>query len=226
VIDKPMSSFTEAVRGLQMGLVLSNVDKPPKVILVTSALPSEGKTTAAVSLARLAATNDKKVLVIDCDLRRPAAAKAFGSTKFEKGLVEVLSGQARLEDCLLKDPHSSLEFLPTRIDIGNPPDILGSEAIERLIGGVRNKYDVIVIDSAPLLPVNDTRILVRLADAVVFVVRWEKTPRDAARAAARILGDIRAPVAGIAITRANTARFHYYSYGYQSYTSYNKYYTS
>ena len=226
VIDKPMSSFAEAIRGLQMSLFLSNVDKPPKVILLTSAVPGEGKTTVAVSIARLAARNGKKAIVIDCDLRRPATGKALGITKFDWGMVEVLTGEKSLEQCLQKDPRSELKVLPVKLKSGNPPDLLGSQAMEKLVATLRANYDLVILDSAPLLPVHDTRILARLVDATVFVVRWEKTPRDAARNAARILADIHAPLAGIILTRANTKRFQYYSYGYQSYSSYNKYYTS
>jgi len=225
VIDKPMSSFAEAIRGLQMSLFLSNVDKPPKVILLTSAVPGEGKTTVAVSIARLAARNGKKAVVIDCDLRRPATGKALGVTKFDFGMVEVLTGEKSLEQCLQKDPRSSLQVLPVKLKSGNPPDLLGSQAMEKLVAALRANYDLVILDSAPLLPVHDTRILARLVDATVFVVRWEKTPRDAARNAARILADIHAPLAGVILTRANTKRFQYYSYGYQSYYSYNKYYT-
>ena len=225
VVDKPMSSFAEAIRGLQMGLLLSNVDKPPKVVLVTSAVPGEGKTTVAVSLARLAARSGKKVIVIDCDLRRPATAKALGINKYDKGLVEVLTGEKSLDQCLEKDPRSSMHILPVKLKTGNPPDLLGSNAMEKLINGLKASYDLVVIDSAPLLPVHDTRILARLVDAALFVVRWEKTPRDAAKNATRILADSHAPVTGIVLTRANAKRFRYYSYGYQSYYSYNKYYS-
>jgi len=225
VVDKPMSSFAEAIRGLQMGLLLSNVDKPPKVVLVTSAVPGEGKTTVAVSLARLAARSGKKVIVIDCDLRRPATARALGINKSERGLVEVLTGEKTLDQCLEKDPRSSMQILPVKLKTGNPPDLLGSNAMEKLIAGLKASYDLVVIDSAPLLPVHDTRILARHVDAALFVVRWEKTPRDAAKNATRILSDSHAPVTGIVLTRANAKRFRYYSYGYQSYYSYNKYYS-
>jgi Mrp family chromosome partitioning ATPase len=84
---------------------------------------------------------------------------------------------------------------------------------------------MVIIDSAPLLPVNDTKMLAQLAEAVVFVVRWEKTPRDAVNNAARTLIDLNAPVAGVVLSRADNERYRYYSYGYQSYYSYQKYYS-
>ena len=98
--------------------------------------------------------------------------------------------------------------------------------MERFIAALRASHDLVIIDSAPLLPVNDTKILARLVDSVVFVVRWERTPREAAKTAIRALKDVNAPLTGFVLTRADTKRFRYYSYGYQSnYGAYNKYYT-
>lgn len=226
VIDKPMSAFSEAIRGLQMGINLSNVDHPPQVFLVTSSVASEGKTTVVISLARLAASSGKKVLVIDCDLRRPAVARELGISKYDLGLVEVLLGSAKLEDCLKKDPRSSVQTLPVKFKTGNPVDILGSEAMERLIAEARDNFDLVIIDSAPLLPVNDTRVLARLVDAALFAVRWEKTPRDAVRNGSRVLAEAHAAMPGIVLTRADSKRFHSYSYGHYGYQAYNKYYAS
>jgi exopolysaccharide transport family protein len=226
VVEKPMSSFAEAVRGLQMGLVLSNVDKRPKVVLVTSSVPSEGKTTVAISLARLAAQGQQRALVIDADLRRPSIAEMLGLTKTSNGLIQALTGDVPLDQCLVQDPKSTAMILPAYKAAGSPPDILGSIAMERIIEGLKSHYDLIVIDSAPLLPVNDTKVIAHMADAVLFVVRWEKTPRDAVIEAARALADIHAPVAGVALTRADAERYRYYSYGYQSYYAYDKYYAN
>ena len=226
VLDKPMSSFAEAFRGLQIGIKLSNVDRPPKVILVTSSMPDEGKTTVALSLARIAARGDQKVLLIDCDLRRPSVADALGLATEANSLVDVLSGVAPFKVRLLQDPRSTVQCLLTSRIKGNPPDLLGSEAMVQLLAGVKAAFDLVIIDSAPLLPVNDTKTLARLVDTVAFVVRWEKTPRAAIANAARILMDLGAPVAGIVMARADSKRYHYYNYGYHSYNydSYHKYY--
>jgi succinoglycan biosynthesis transport protein ExoP len=224
VVDKPMSSFAEAVRGLQMGLVLSNVDKRPKVVVVTSSLPNEGNTTVAISLARLAAHSGQKVALVEGDLRRPTAAAVLGATP-KTGLVEALSGQASLESCLVRDPRSGVRLLAAVGKISNPPDLLGSTAMARLIRELAATHDLVVIDSAPLLPVNDTKTLARLADAVVFVVRWEKTAREAVLGGARALADAGAPVAGVVLARADRTRHQYYSYGNGNYSKYNAYYT-
>jgi len=223
VVDKPLSAFAEGVRGLQMGILHSNVDKRPKVILVTSSVPDEGKTTVALTLARISARGNKRVLLIDCDLRRPSIAKAINAKIQTNGLLNVLSGEVSLDDALVQDPRSAVQCLLSLRVPSNPADVLGSTAMERLINRVRAEFDFVIIDSAPLLPVNDTKNLADLIDTIAFVVRWEKTRRQAIVDAARQLTDISANVAGAVIARADIKRYRYYTYG-QKYSAYNKYY--
>jgi polysaccharide biosynthesis transport protein len=222
VIDKPMSSFAEAIRGLQLGLILSDVDRPAKVVLVTSSVPGEGKTTVAVSLARIAASSGLRTVLLDCDLRRASSGKAL-SSEFSKSIVDVLTGAAPLDKCLVKDEKSGAFTLPSVNTPGNPGDLLSSQIMQKIVSRLREKFDFIVIDSPPVLPVNDAKILSRLADSVLFVVRWEKTPREAVLSSIRALTDVRANVSGIAMTRADNERFRHYSYGYQDYKEYSRY---
>ena len=222
VIDKPMSSFAEAIRGLQLGLILSDVDRPAKVVLVTSSVPGEGKTTVAVSLARIAASSGLKTVLLDCDLRRASSGRAL-SSEFSKSIVDVLTGAAPLDKCLVRDERSGAFTLPAVNTPGNPGDLLSSQIMQKIIARLRERFDFIVIDSPPVLPVNDAKILSRLADAVLFVVRWEKTPREAVLSSIRALTDVRANISGIAMTRADNERFRHYSYGYQDYKEYSKY---
>lgn len=224
VIDKPMSSFSEAIRGLQLSLTLSNVDKQPKVIVVTSSVPGEGKTTIAISLARLAARSGLKAVIVDGDLRRPTVAETVGAQAVELGLVEAVMGTAPLDRCLVKDPRSDALILSCVKKPVNPSDLLASNAMKQMVANLAKAFDIVIIDSAPMLPVNDTKILSQLADTVLFVARWEKTPREGISNALRALTDVHAPIAGIALARADMARFQYYSYGYQDYYYYNKYY--
>ena len=224
VIDRPMSSFCEAVRGLQLGLALSNVDRQPKVIVVTSSVPGEGKTTLAVSLARIAARGGIKTVLVDGDLRRPNVARIAERGDCERGLIEALTEKAPLDECLNADGRSETWLLPCLHAPASPADILSSHAMQNLVTNLRSRFDLVLIDAAPILPVNDTKILGLLADAVLFVVRWEKTPRDATVNALRSMLDMRLPVAGVALARADNERFRYYSYGYQNYYSYSRYY--
>lgn len=225
IVDKPMSGFAEAIRGLQLSLRISNVDNPPKVIIVTSSVPSEGKTTIAISLARTAARSGLKAIIIDADLRRPSVGKSMKAGGFERGIVETLSKEFSLEECLSKDPKTDAVVLPCIKTPASPADLLNSQAMQSLVETLRKAFDLVIIDSAPMLPVNDTKLITRLADAVLFVVRWETTPREASINGMRALSDVRAPVCGIALARADNERFRYYSYGYQSYYNYNKYYS-
>lgn len=225
IVDKPMSSFAEAVRGLQLGLTLSNVDQQPKIILVTSSVPGEGKTTLAVSLARLAARNGKKVVIVDGDLRRPTVAETVGLGSIEHDIVDALTGVLPLDQCFSRDTRSDALILACGSIPSNAMDLIGSQAMEKLLADLARVFDFVIVDSAPLLPVNDTKILSRLADTVLFVTRWEKTPRDAVVNAVRSLADVDATIAGVALARADTARFQQYNYGYQNYYSYNKYYS-
>ncbi|MEJ1969744.1 MAG: polysaccharide biosynthesis tyrosine autokinase [Rhizomicrobium sp.] len=226
VLEHPISSFAEAIRGLQLGLALSNVDRRPKVILVTSSVPGEGKTTIALSLARIAARGGLKTVIIDADMRRPNVAKTLGKDHFTNGLAEAVTGEKPLDTCIVRDPKSEAFVLPCLQPHHSPADFLGSNAMKQLVKLLSTTFDLVVIDSAPILPVNDTKVLSQLVDSVLFVIRWEKTPREAATNALRALADVHAPISGVALARADSIRFRYYNYGYQSYYNYDKYYSA
>ena len=206
VVSKPTSAFTESIRGLQLGLSLSNVDHPPKVVLVTSSVPGEGKTAVAVSLARLAAASGHKTVLVDCDLRRPATTKSI-KQNYSEGLLAVLSDATPLDRCLTKDTKSDAFILPCLNTPPSPSNLLTSNAMHQLIKQLRERFDFVVLDSPPVLPVNDSKILSRMADTVLFVVRWEKTPREAAASSVRALKDAHAHISGVAMTRADSKRF-------------------
>jgi capsular exopolysaccharide synthesis family protein len=227
VISRPLSSFSEAIRGIQLGLTLSNVDRSPKAVVVTSALPGEGKTTTALALARHLAQTGQKVILVDGDLRRPNVTKLTGLAGASHDLIDALQGTCTLDQAISKDPISSLSLLPALKHVKNAPDLLESQAMSKIVSNLTAVFDFVIIDSAPILPVHDTKSLVRLADAVLFVVRWEKTPRDAAADAVKSLLEFNAPLAGVIMTRADVKRLHYYSFGYSGYYyAYSKYYES
>ena len=220
VINNPMSSYAEAVRGLQIGLMLS--DKPPKVVVVTSSVPSEGKTTVAISLARIASRSLQRVIVVDGDLRQPNVARTMNIPTPRFGIAEALTGTP-VEECLIKDPLSDVRILSAQ-RLRNPSDILSSEGLATLIETLSKSCDLLVIDSSPLLATNDARILAQFADSVLFVVRWQRTSRDAALHALRSLNDAMAPVVGVVLSRADWEQFHYYNYGRVKYRKLAKYY--
>jgi capsular exopolysaccharide synthesis family protein len=227
VMQKPLSAFSESIRSLLSGLQLSNVDRPPKVVLVTSSVPNEGKTSIAVSLGRLASRSGARVILIDGDLRHPSVALQFSPRRAEAGLVEVLAGKRDLASVLHRDPISPLEFVPVSAPPANPADLLGSVAMKKLIEFLRQYYDLIVIDAAPVLPVSDTRLLSRLADKVVYAVAWDSTPREAVLGGLKLLRDANADIAGTVLNLADMRRHAIYGYGSSSYgygTKYTRYY--
>ncbi|HEY4344549.1 MAG TPA: polysaccharide biosynthesis tyrosine autokinase [Parvibaculum sp.] len=228
LIAKPLSAYSEALRSLRSALALSNVDNPPKLILFTSALPSEGKTTTAVSFARGAAQAGLRVLLLDCDLRHPSIHKALGAPAPKAGLVELLAGNVALGDVLSTDEPSSLHYLPIAAGSANPPDVLASGQMQRLLADLRGAYDLVVIDSAPVLPVSDSRVLSRLVDKTVFVVRWADTPRDAAINGIKELRNYGADLAGAALSIVDTTQQAKYGYGDGGYyyRRYSRYYVN
>ncbi|MEN6542651.1 polysaccharide biosynthesis tyrosine autokinase [Parvibaculum sp.] len=223
VIQKPLSGFSEALRGLRTALALSNVDKPPRIILFTSALPDEGKTTTAVSFSRAAAYAGIRTLLIDCDLRHPSAHRAMGWEKAENGLVECLASRAKLEDVIRRDESTGLDVLPVASGAANPPDLLSSTQMRRLLDQVSEIYDLVIIDSAPVLPVADTRVLALQADKTVFIVKWDTTPRDAAASAIKELRSYNADLAGAVLAQVDTAKLAKYGYGASDGYYYGKY---
>lgn len=224
VVEKPLSGFAESIRSMQTALDISNIDKPPKVVLITSALPGEGKTTLAISLARLKSRGEGRVVLVDLDLRHPNVLKLSKNQAGASGIVEVLSGQVDLAGALISDTRSAVQILGVNQAAISPPDVLASNAIGKLIETLRGAFDYIVIDSAPTLPVNDTKLILKHVDSVVFAVRWEKTAREAVASAIRQLRDAGAIIAGVALNRSDTRRSTIYSYGSGAYSKYSAYY--
>jgi len=228
LLHKPLSAFSESIRSLRSALQLSNVDNPPKVILFTSALPSEGKTTTSTSFARAAAASGLKVIIVDCDLRHPSVHKTFGLAAPELGLVELLAERLDVREILITDEKTDLKILPLAKGSANPPDVLGSSQMKLLLDRLRGEFDLVVLDSAPVLPVSDSRVLSRLADETVFVARWNTTPRDAAQAAIRELRLFDAAIAGVTLVAVDMTKQAKYGYGDTGYYygKYSRYYVN
>jgi capsular exopolysaccharide synthesis family protein len=202
LIAKPFSSFAESFRSLNAAIGFSRGGARPKVIAVTSSLPGEGKTTTSVGLACSLAMTGARAVVVDCDLRRPSVSGLLRLNP-RVGLVEVLSGKASLEEALIRDEASGAMILPLVQSLHTPKEIFGSEQMDRLIGILKERYDMIVLDTAPLILVTETRIISSHADAVVLVVHWRKTRRSLVRTSLKLLASAGAAVAGVAITRVD-----------------------
>jgi capsular exopolysaccharide synthesis family protein len=223
---KPSSAFAESIRAARAALRFANPDKPPQVILVTSSVPGEGKSLFSTSLAHLAALGGQKVLLLETDLRRPTLAQQF-VLKPRHGLAEVLGGEAALSDALHQPQGTKLTVLPATASNPFAPELLASGKMKKLLGELRKKFDLIILDSPPVTAVADATLLAALADSVLFVVRWGTTPRTVTMKALAALKAARAPLAGCLLSRVDFSKQKTYGYGSDAYT-YNQaqaYYT-
>lgn len=227
LMEKPLSAYSEALRSVYMAVKLSNVDREPKVVLVTSSLPQEGKTTFAVSLATFAARSHKRVLLIDLDLRHPSVHRELG-WQVSGGLVEYMAGERTLEEVIHHDLETGLHFLPVKGQTTNPTDLLDSQKMRLLIESLRDSYDYIVLDSAPLASVTDTRVAALLADKLIFCIRWGQNMVGAAEESIQALREVNVEPAGAVLTMVDMKRHAQYGYGDigQYYTQSQKYYVN
>lgn len=219
VLANPKSQFAESFRALRTSLLLSSAGHPPVTILLTSATPSEGKTTISTNLACVLAQRDVRVLLIDADLRRPTVHHRFGLNG-RIGLTTVLTGASSVEDAIQHVPEvPNLDILASGPVPPFPTEMLGSPTMNELLEKLKSNYTHIVIDSPPLLSVTDGVVLARESDAVVLIVRHGKSSRHVVRRARDLLLRAGAPLTGIALNAVDLNSPEYYGYyGYSGYS--------
>ncbi|MCB2053421.1 MAG: AAA family ATPase [Geminicoccaceae bacterium] len=205
VLDRTRSRLAETMRGLLAALHPRAGGEGAKVLLVTSAVAEEGKSTLVLSLARTAAEEGLRVLLIDADLRRPRLHAMLGHRP-SAGLPEMLRGEKTLEQVLRDDPRTPLRLLPASHRLDRPTRLLGMEGIGALLHELRPAFDLILVDSAPLLAVADGRLLARAADEVLVVCRWNATPCAVVAHCIRQLRDAGATIAGCVLGRVDLQR--------------------
>ncbi len=220
-LSSPKSQFSEAFRALRTSLLLSVAGGEPQVILLTSATPSEGKTTVSINLACVLAQRNVRVLIIDADLRRPTVHHRFGLNG-KVGLTSVLTGSVNLEDAIQTVAEiPQLDVLVSGPVPPFPTEMLSSETMHNLLERCKGIYTHIVMDSPPLLSVTDSVVLARDADAVVMIVRHGKSSKHAMRRARDLLVRSGAPITGIVLNAVDLNSPEYYAYyGYYGYTGY------
>jgi len=221
LMARPLSSYAEAIRAMRVGVQMADVDRPAKIVLITSSVPQEGKTTSAISLAYSAVRAGQKVALIDCDLRHPSVTKFFG-LESNPGLVDLLTGAADGENILFE--VDGISVMPAGARSQNPPDLLGSERMKRIVEGLRDSFDYVVLDSSPAGPVIDAKVLAGLVDKVIFVVRWASTSREiAAEQIQSVCG--RRKLAGVLLSLIDESRAPRYGpYSHYSGDYYSRYY--
>ena len=218
LVAKPFSRFSEGVRTIRTGIHLSNVDRPPSIVMVCSTVPNEGKSTVAAALAASAALSDKNVLLIDADLRNPSTSNRF-SMADRPGLVDLLSGTCTPQAAFNKTDVAPITLLTAGTATTNPTDIISSQKMAQLLQVLSKQYDMIIIDCPPLLAVSDGLLLANIVDSIVYVVEWNKTARDAAQRAMRMFEGNRSKVAGVVMNKVDSLRIKTYTY-YSEYFGY------
>jgi len=214
--SRPHSQMAESYRALRTSLLLTSLGAPPKVILITSALPQEGKTTTSINTAIVLAQKGTRVLLIDADLRRPSIHKTLGMGP-RTGLSNVLTGSATLQQATVRSTLlPALFVLPAGTPPPNPAELLASTNMKDVLEELRAQYDHIVVDTPPTLSVTDAVVVSPRADAVVLVIRSGQTTKQALRRARDILMQVNARVSGVLLNAVDlSSPDYYYYYEYQ-----------
>lgn len=225
-VDRPSSALVEAIRNLRTGVMLANVDRRPEMIMLTSTLPKEGKTTCSLLLAQNAAGLGKKVLLIECDLRRRTFRTYFPNAP-KLGMMSILSGEKTWEEVVYTDERTGLDVIMGEETKVNAADVFHSQRFADFLAEARRRYDFVVIDTPPVLAVPDSRVIAPMVDAVIYCVRWNSTHKDLVRAGLAQFTQIKVRISGLALTQINLkkmARYGYGGYSYYYYKSSNRYY--
>lgn len=225
VVDKPLSAYSEALRTVRTAIHFSNVDHPPKTVMVTSSGPGEGKTTFCLSMARSLAAAGNKILLIDADLRRPRIARLLEIAANGKDLSALLTGSHVLKDVIRHDSLvSGLDIIPAFGRAPNAQDLLGSQQMKRFMTEVAPQYDLVIVDTPPILAVSDAAMVARSVDTSLFVVKWADTSRDAVVQALKQLKTFDCRVAGAVLNQVNLNEVASYGDGYYNHR-YHEYYS-
>jgi len=221
---KPLSRHSEMMRSLRLGIQMTDVDYPPKVIQVTSTVPGEGKTTISLALASSVAASGMKVLFIDADFRHPTASRLL-NLENEPGLVDMLVSRTDIRDLIKYDDRARIWILPAGKETNNPADLLGSDLMKERIANFRAAFDYVVIDSAPLAAVIDPIVTSHVADKTVLVIRWAATKRDTVNHVVRQFTDEK-KLAGVVFNMVDEKRAQKYSTYMPGYYGDKKYYSN
>ena len=218
LMNDPKSQASEAYRAVRTGILFSTPDHSPRTLLITSVGAKEGKTLTSVNMAAAMAQAGQKVLMLDCDMRKPRIHKIFKNNN-ERGLSNILVGEGDWDKFILPTPIPNLEYIPSGPIPPNPSELLGADRMQGLIEEIKERYDRIIIDSSPVGAVTDPVILSRLVEGVILVIKVGKTSRDLLTNTLARLKDVQARILGAVLNDINVGRdgYYYYQYYYHSY---------
>jgi capsular exopolysaccharide synthesis family protein len=219
------STFAEAVRTVRTGVLMSSLDEAHKIVVITSSVPEEGKTTLSFNLA-CALGQVKKVLLIDGDLRRPKIGKLVGRDTRMPGLADLVAGNSQVSQAVFFDHRAGIHILSSGTVPPNPLELLSSKRFADVIMKLREAFDIVLIDSAPLQLVSDAQVLSQFASSVIYVVKADSTPYQVAQNGLRKLRRVNASILGVVLNQLDLekAEKYYGEYsGYSSYRGYKKY---
>lgn len=214
------SNFAESIRTIRTGLMLSAIDEPHKITVITSSVPNEGKSTVSLNLAE-AVGQMEKVLLIDADMRRPTLAKTLSLPRNAPGLSNLVAGTAEFKECVHKLGDTTVDILTSGLVPGNPLELLSSKRFAQVLEKLNERYDRIIIDSAPTHAVSDAMILSTFADALVYVVKADDTAAPLAAKGIKRLKEVGAPITGVVLNKVDVEKSSsygsYYAGYYQNY---------
>lgn len=222
LMTKPTSAAAEAVRNLRTSILLSNIDNPPKVIMLTSSIPGEGKTTQSIALAQNLAGLGKKVILMEGDIRRRTFASYFPEAQNKPGLLAVLSGKTPLAEAVLNHPHMKIDVLMGEKSSINAADVFSSDTFQDLITELRGAYDYVIIDTPPVLVVPDARVIGQAVDAIIYVVNWDRTTKSQVADGIQQFESVNLRLTGLVLSQIDARGMKRYGYG-DKYGAYSRY---
>ena len=210
--EKPTSAAAESIRNLRTSLMLSNLDKKPQVIVSTSSIPGEGKTTVSLSLAKFLSGLGKSVLLIEGDIRRRTLNEYFPSLP-RTGIASVLNGDVKFANAIHRPAGFEADVLAGEKTTVNAADIFSSDTFKSFIKEMRSKYDFIIIDTPPVLVVPDARIIAECADAILFSVKWDSTSKSLVEESMRFFHNSNQRITGLVLSQIDEKGMKRYGYG-------------
>lgn len=216
ILRRPNSAYGESIRSLYTNVLLSHSDHNPKALFVTSSEPSEGKSMIALSLARMQAKSDRNVILVDTDFRRSQIAEEL-SLQAENGLSDVLRGRVPIADAIIHDTASGADILTTGAYDEDLSLLKYADQVSALLDRLKQNYDLVIIDSAPILSVSDSKVVAKMADHTILIVRWGKTRREVVNYVVEQMDTVGTRVSGIVLSMINVKKHARYKYGDSGY---------